>query len=254
MTSLNKINQLLQIMAKLRDPETGCPWDVEQNFASIAPYTLEEAYEVVDAVERGDTENLREELGDLLLQVVFYSQMADEAGLFNFEDVAQAISEKMIRRHPHVFGDDNAIKTAQEQVKNWDKIKAVEHGKQQSVMDNVPAGFPALLRAQKLGKAASKKGFDWDELPPVFDKVFEEIGELKQSVKEESNIEEEVGDLLFAVVNVARHLKIDAETALRKANRKFEARFRAIEPDLTDHQSLKQKEALWQKAKTSKMY
>ena len=278
---MQETKRLCEIMARLRDPETGCPWDVEQNFATIAPYTLEEAYEVADAIERDDMAALKEELGDLLLQVVFHSQMAKEAGLFDFEEVAAGVNEKMVRRHPHIplpqgevaersdageaplpsqtlssptsphgRGD---IRTADEQTDNWDAIKAEEKKSKglASVMDDIPTNFPALLRAQKLGKKASKQGFDWPEIEPVFDKVQEEIEELKQAIaqKDETNIEEELGDLLFAVVNVARHVKVDAETALRKANQKFEKRFRAIEPSITKDSTLEEMEALWQKAK-----
>ncbi|MDG1286294.1 MAG: nucleoside triphosphate pyrophosphohydrolase [Rickettsiales bacterium] len=250
---MQETKRLLEIMAKLRDPNGGCPWDVEQNFATIAPYTLEEAYEVADAIERDDMTALKEELGDLLLQVVFHSQMAEEAGLFNFEQVAAGINEKMISRHPHVFGEQTGIKSADDQVDNWDAIKAEEKKSKGhiSVMDDIPVSFPALLRAQKLGKKASKQGFDWPELAPVFDKVQEEIAELNEAIanKDEANIEEELGDLLFAVVNVARHVKVDAETALRKANTKFEKRFRLIEPDITDDSTLEEMEALWVEAK-----
>ena len=248
---MQETTRLLEIMKKLRDPKTGCPWDVEQDFTSIAPYTLEEAYEVADAIERNDMANLQEELGDLLLQVVFHSQMANEQGLFNFEEVAAGVNEKMIRRHPHVFGNGAKVKTAQDQLANWDAIKATEktQKKGESVLDDVPNKFPALLRAQKMGKAASKKGFDWPEISPVFEKVEEEFAELQEAVAENSNIEEELGDLLFAVVNIARHVKVDAETALRKANQKFESRFRYVEQQITDESSLAQMEEWWDSAK-----
>ena len=276
---MQETKRLLEIMAKLRDPNGGCPWDVEQNFATIAPYTLEEAYEVADAIERNDMTALREELGDLLLQVVFHSQMAKEAGLFDFEDVAAGINDKMVRRHPHVFTKDvilnlfqdpsgglaqkdewmlkqvqhDKIETADDQLQNWERIKKQEKQShnQQSVMDDVPSNFPALLRAQKLGKAAAKKRFDWPTLEPVFDKVAEEIDELKEAIasKNPTHIEEELGDLLFAVVNIARFMKLDAETALRKANAKFEKRFRAIEPTITEESTLEEMEAEWVIAK-----
>lgn len=285
---MQETKRLLEIMARLRDPDEGCPWDVEQDFASIAPYTLEEAYEVADAIEREDMAALKEELGDLLLQVVFHSQMAQEAGLFDFEEVAAGINAKMVRRHPHVFGvsgrqspvaSDQRPETSDSQIQRWEAIKQQEKAEKghDSVLDDVPLAFPALLRAQKLGKKASKRGFDWPQLAPVFDKVQEEIAELQealqpssscdsrsegagsptasgdsvQSLRDSQNdaVEEELGDLLFAVVNVARHVKVDAETALRKANAKFEARFRAIEPQITEDSTLEEMEALWQKAK-----
>jgi len=275
---MQEITRLLTIMAKLRDPEGGCPWDVEQNFSSIAPYTLEEAHEVVDAIERNNMDDLCEELGDLLLQVIFHSQMASEAGLFDFEDVAASINHKMVTRHPHVFTknvildlfqnpsqrldqadewmlkqtQNNTIETADAQTENWEKIKAEEKTSKghQSVMDDIPVTFPALLRAQKLGKKASKQGFDWSTLEPVFDKVQEEIQEVKEATTLQEQ-EEEIGDLLFAVVNVARHLKVDAETALRKANRKFEKRFRTIEPNIMKDSTLAEMETLWDKAKSN---
>lgn len=274
---MTEIARLLTIMAKLRDPNGGCPWDVEQNFATIAPYTLEEAYEVADAIERNDMAALKEELGDLLLQVVFHSQMAKEEGLFDFEEVAKTINEKMVRRHPHVFSKDvilnlfqdpsgnlapkdewmlkqvqhDKIENAEAQVTNWENIKKQEKEQKghASIMDDVPNNFPALLRAQKLGKAAAKKRFDWPTLEPVFDKVEEEIGELKEAITDNQNIEEELGDLLFAVVNIARHVKVDAETALRRANQKFEKRFRIIEPEITEESSLEEMEAAWAEAK-----
>ncbi len=248
-----ELMQLIDIMAKLRDPVTGCPCDVEQNFSTIAPYTLEEAYEVADAIERNDMPALKEELGDLLLQVAFHAQMADEAGLFDFEDVAEAINVKMIARHPHVFGQQQGIETATDQIENWDFIKAAEKQAKghHSVLDDIPSNFPALLRAQKLGRKASKLGFDWPEISPVFAKLDEELHELKTAIADQSNIEEELGDALFALVNVARHLDLDAETALRKANRKFESRFRTIEPDIKSDSTLEQMEALWIKAKTA---
>ena len=247
------ISELLNIMAQLRDPEHGCPWDVEQDFASVAPYTLEEAYEVVDAIQRNDMTNLKEELGDLLLQVVFHSQMAAEKQLFTFNDVAASISEKMISRHPHVFSDKAGIESAEQQVQHWEELKAKEKQTrgEHSAMDDVPAAFPALLRAQKLGKKAAKKGFDWPDKPPVIGKIEEELQELKDSIDKEpiERQEEELGDLLFAVVNLARHLKLDAETALRKANLKIENRFRQIEPHLHDDRKLEEMEALWQAVK-----
>lgn len=250
---MQETRALLEIMAKLRDPDGGCPWDIEQDFASIAPYTLEEAYEVADAIERGDMADLREELGDLLLQVVFHSQMADEQGLFDFEDVAKSINDKMVHRHPHVFDTQTGIKTADDQVENWDNIKAAEKAEKghSSALDDIPHNFPALLRAQKLGRKAAKTGFDWKTIEPAFDKINEESEELKQAIasQDTANIEEELGDLLFAVVNIARKIDVDAETALRKANIKFEKRFRHIEPQFKPDSTLEEMEEMWIKAK-----
>lgn len=253
MMTLPHMKRLLDIMAQLRNPNGGCPWDVEQTFATIAPYTLEEAYEVADAIERHDMAALKEELGDLLLQVVFHSQMAHEQGLFSFEDVAACINQKMVERHPHVFGDQQGITTADQQTENWENLKQQEKERkgQTSVMDDVPVSFPALTRAQKLGKKAAKKGFDWPALLPVFEKVQEEIIELQEAIADQNAtaIEEELGDLLFAVVNIARHTGVDAETALRRANTKFEKRFRYIEPHILPDSSLEEMEGFWQEAK-----
>lgn len=236
------MQQLLEIMAKLRDPDGGCPWDKEQTFATIAPHTIEEAYEVADAIARGDMGELKEELGDLLFQVVFYSQMAREAGFFEFQDVVDAISEKMLRRHPHVFGDDE-IADAEEQTAAWEQLKAAERKAKaedeaaHSQLDGVALALPALIRGEKLQKRAAKVGFDWPDASGVIDKVREELGELQQEIGsggDSQRIEEEVGDLLFSCVNLARHLKIDAETALRHANEKFERRFRLMEAKLAE--------------------
>ena len=245
------IMPLAEIMARLRDPESGCPWDVEQDFASIAPYTIEEAFEVADAIERNDMASLRDELGDLLLQVVFHSRMAEQAGHFALQDVIDGISEKMIRRHPHIFSDGNLEEDRHAQ---WEAIKAAERaegGADDSALAGVALALPALLRAEKLQKRAARTGFDWPDVAGVKEKIDEELQEVLQapSLKEQ---EEEIGDLLFTVVNLARHLKVDAEVALRSANAKFERRFRLMEkiadgsfPSL----SLKDKEALWQRAK-----
>lgn len=236
-------------MARLRDPAVGCPWDREQDFASIAPYTIEEAYEVADAIERGSMTDLREELGDLLLQVVFHARMAEEAGLFAIDDVAAAIADKMERRHPHIFGDVRA-ETAGEVLANWEAIKAAEKPRA-SAMDNVPAGFPALTRAEKLQKRAARTGFDWPDAGGPRAKVAEELAELDAATTAEAAADE-LGDLLFAVVNVARHKGIDPEAALRAANAKFERRFRAMEAAAGQDFAalpLAQKDALWNVAK-----
>lgn len=233
---MSSINKLLEIMAGLRDPETGCPWDLEQDFASIAPYTLEEAYEVADAIAREDFQGLRDELGDLLLQVVFHSQMAKEAGLFDFDDVAGTIADKMLRRHPHVFGSDEQ-RAAGAQQGSWERIKAAERAERadDSELAGIAKALPALKRAQKLGKRASHAGFDWPDRRGVRAKINEELEELEVAVgtRSQQNIEEEFGDLLFAVVNLARHLEVDPEQALTAANYKFESRFRDMERAIT---------------------
>jgi len=260
----NEIDQLIEVMARLRDPSGGCPWDIEQDFDSIAPYTIEEAYEVADAIARKDIPALKDELGDLLLQVVYHSRMAEEEGLFDFPDVAAAITAKMIRRHPHVFGDAT-VKDAASQTEAWESIKAAERAEKasgadaQSVLDNVPGGLPALKRAEKLQKRAARVGFDWPDTAPVLDKIREEIGELEVEVSSGSSlerIEDELGDLLFAVVNLARKLKVEPDSALRKTNLKFEQRFRFVERMLeqdgrsVDEASLEDMENLWQRAKS----
>ncbi|HEX2581034.1 MAG TPA: nucleoside triphosphate pyrophosphohydrolase [Dongiaceae bacterium] len=223
------LEELLGIMARLRDPRSGCPWDLEQDFASIAPHTLEEAYEVADAIARNDREGLKEELGDLLFQIVFYAQMAHEVDQFDFADIVQAISAKMIARHPHVFGTAE-IRSAEEQTRAWeeDKARKRQAGGAVSALDGVTLGLPALLRAEKLQKRAARIGFDWPEIAPVFAKVTEELSEVKEAATPETRAEE-IGDLLFACVNLARHFSVDAEAALRTANAKFERRFRRME-------------------------
>ena len=263
------LQDLLHLMARLRDPHYGCPWDLKQDYASIVPHTLEEAYEVADTIERGDFEDLQGELGDLLFQVVYYSQLAREEGRFAFDGVVDGITRKLIRRHPHVFptGDLYApLETpslSDAQVKSrWEEIKAQERAQksrpeQLSLLDDVPTALPALSRAAKLQKRAATVGFDWPEALPVVDKVREELGEVLQAMANGDNdaLEDEVGDLLFAVVNLARHLKHDPENALRRANRKFERRFRFIEQALRDSGTaiedcnLDELDALWGEAK-----
>lgn len=254
------IDRLLTVMRRLRDPERGCPWDIEQSFATIAPYTIEEAYEVADAIEREDWAALPGELGDLLLQVVYYTQMGAEEGRFDFDEVAGTIADKMIARHPHVFGDEpgtgsGALKAI------WEDRKAAERaarGADTSVLADVPVGFPALTRALKLQKRAARVGFDWGAAQPILAKVEEEIAELRDAMAEGAPADErelELGDLLFTIVNLARHLEIDPETALRRTNAKFERRFRAIEASAAAQDRnpadmrLDELEALWVAAK-----
>jgi len=255
---MSSINKLLEVMSKLRDPDTGCPWDVEQDFSTIAPYTIEEAYEVADAIEREDFDELRSELGDLLFQVVFYAQMASEKGYFAFEDVAAGISEKMIRRHPHVFGSDEERSTGKVDG-SWEEIKEQERAAHtdESALAGVAKALPALKRSQKLGKRAGRVGFDWPDTRGVKLKIQEELDELEEAVgaREPADIEAELGDVLFAVVNLARHLDIDPEKALTGANYKFERRFRAMEADIGAEglefrqMSLESLEKHWRKAK-----
>lgn len=245
------IMPLANVMARLRDPETGCPWDVQQDFASIAPYTIEEAYEVADAIEREDMAALRDELGDLLLQVAFHSRMAEQAGHFALQDVIDGITEKMIRRHPHVFDDGHRREDGHAQ---WETIKAAERADRDSdgsALAGVAVALPALLRAEKLQKRAARTGFDWPDTGGVIAKIEEELEEV-HNASSPLEREEEIGDLLFAVVNLARHLKVDAEAALRGANAKFEARFRVMEAiagEAFANLPLDEKEALWQRAK-----
>lgn len=228
------IDRLIDIMARLRDPERGCPWDVEQTFRTIAPYTIEEAHEVADAIERDDLDDLRDELGDLLFQVVFHARMAEERSLFGFDDVAEAIADKLVRRHPHVFGDAR-FDNAEEQTANWEEIKAAERAEKgqadESALDGVSRGLPALRRAVKLQKRAARVGFDWPGPGPIFDKLREEAEELRAALDNDDadNIEEEIGDLLFVITNLARKLDVDPGAALRRCNHKFEKRFRTME-------------------------
>jgi MazG family protein len=257
--------RLLSIMRRLRDPEAGCPWDVKQTFRTIAPYTIEEAYEVADAIERNDIEELRDELGDLLFQVVFHARMAEEAGHFDFSAVAQAISDKMVRRHPHVFATAEE-RDAESQTVAWEAQKAEERaaraaseGRDASVLDGVIASLPAMTRALKLQKRAARVGFDWPSTAEVFDKIDEEILEIKEEIENAGSddaLEDEVGDLLFVVVNLARHLKVDPDAALRRSNAKFDRRFRHLEARLAaagkslEESDLEEMERLWQEAKS----
>ena len=251
--------RLIEVMRALRDPDTGCPWDIEQDFASIAPYTIEEAYEVADAIERQDWQDLKAELGDLLLQTVYHTQMASEEKLFDFDDVANAISDKMVARHPHVFGDESREKSADQQTADWEAIKAAERAEKakQGTLDDVALALPALMRAIKLQKRAARVGFDWPEIDQVLEKMLEEAHELNdaKSNLSQAKIEEEFGDLLFVMVNFGRHLKIDAEEALRSANAKFTRRFKHIERALAERgktpeqSTLEEMDALWEAAK-----
>jgi ATP diphosphatase len=255
---MNTINKLLEIMRALRDPQSGCPWDIEQDFSTIAPYTIEEAYEVADAIEREDFDELRSELGDLLFQVVFYTQMATEKGYFEFDDVVSGITEKMIRRHPHVFGSDEERETGKVDG-SWEQIKELERarGPDDSALAGVTRALPALKRAEKLGKRASRVGFDWPDRTGAQHKIVEELEELEDAVgsRDAQNIEEELGDLLFAVVNLARHLDVDPEKALTGANYKFERRFRSMEAAIaaeglrSDKLNLEALDQRWRKAK-----
>jgi ATP diphosphatase len=270
LSSKSPLDRLIEIMAALRTPGTGCPWDLEQDFSTIAPYTIEEAYEVADAIERGDMDDLKDELGDLLLQVVFHARMAEETGSFAFDDVADAISEKMIRRHPHVFGDVDASDATAVKV-NWEAIKAEEKAaratrrkirgladEEQGLLDDVPRALPALQRAFKLQKRAARVGFDWPDTEPVVGKIREELEELEREMGSGSGpdkLADEVGDLLFAVANLARHLGIDPEAALGGTNAKFVRRFTEIERSLQqagrslEDASLDEMEAIWVAAK-----
>jgi ATP diphosphatase len=265
------MSRLIEIMAALRAPGTGCPWDVEQDFSTIAPYTIEEAYEVADAIARGDLDDLRDELGDLLLQVVYHARMAEEAGEFAFPEVVEAITTKMIRRHPHVFGDEKA-RSAGMAKGMWEKIKAQEKAEKRNArlergldpedngkgfLDSVPVALPALTRALKLQEKAARVGFDWSEAGPILDKIEEEIGELREALAkgDAASIKDEFGDTLFALVNLGRHLKVDSEAALSGTNEKFRSRFHHVERALEgtgstlEKATLDEMEVLWQQAK-----
>ena len=261
---MSEMARLLDIMARLRDPNSGCPWDLEQSFATIAPHTVEEAYEVAQAITDGDMTALRDELGDLLFQVVFYAQMAREAGDFTFDDIARGISDKMVRRHPHVFGDAK-IDTAAAQTLSWEAMKAEERAakavtdaRPPSALDGVARALPALTRALKLQKRAARVGFDWPDIEPVLEKLDEEITELRAELVAPDNaarIGDEIGDLLFTCANLARHADTDPEGALRAANAKFERRFKRVEALLAadgralDNADLAEMERLWNRAK-----
>jgi ATP diphosphatase len=248
--------RLLEIMRRLRDRDSGCPWDIEQSFATIAPCTVEEAHEVADAIARAAWDELPGELGDLLFQTVYHAQMADEAGLFDFDAVVATICDKMIRRHPHVFGDQSRDKTARQQTADWDRAKAAERGSAR-VLDGVALGLPGLTRAVKLQKRAARVGFDWPSTDEVLDKVLEETRELTEARQSlgAAAIEEEFGDLLFVIANLARHCEVDPEAALRAANAKFERRFRKIEDWLADSgrhpadSTLAEMDVLWNRAR-----
>ncbi|MFZ7305529.1 nucleoside triphosphate pyrophosphohydrolase [Avibacterium avium] len=253
------MHDFLQLIAQLRNPNGGCPWDLEQTYQSMIPCLLEESYEVVEAIEQQNTANLREELGDLLLQVVFFSQLATEDNLFTFDDVVNEVAEKIIRRHPHVFGEEKAH-NEQEALSHWNKVKAEENKTRQSILDNIPHAFPALMRAEKLQKRCAKVGFDWDNVQPVIAKVQEELqevqAELARPQQDQTKIEEEIGDLLFAVANLSRHLHCSPEETLRKANQKFERRFRQLEAlaqqqgKSLQNSTLQELDALWNKVKS----
>ena len=252
---MNSIQELVDIMSALRDPETGCPWDRQQTMESIIPYTLEEIYELVDALERNNMEDVRDELGDLLFHVIFYSQMASESGSFGFADVVGGVCEKLKRRHPHVFAGQQ-VDTIEDVKSNWEKIKREERAG--DYLDNIARALPAMLRAEKLQKRAAQVGFDWDEPAPVLAKVEEEVHELKQEMaaaQTRSRLQSELGDVLFAAVNLARHLDVNPEIALREANNKFEQRFRFIQTTLEEEgqdletASMEKMEELWDQAK-----
>ena len=271
MTPSRDISRLLEIMAALRTPGSGCPWDLEQDFTTIAPYTIEEAYEVADAIARGDLEDLKDELGDLLLQVVFHARMAEEQDAFSFGDVVETITRKMIRRHPHVFADKHGRLTPSDVKGAWERIKAEEkaeraaassavHGSRKSLLSGVKAGQPALTRAMELQRKASTVGFDWNDPRAVLKKIREEADEIEAALDrgDADELAEETGDLLFALVNLARHVGADPELALRRTNAKFERRFAYIERSLEskgrslEGASLDEMDALWNEAKTSK--
>ena len=267
MTDKQDVKRLQQIMRALRDPESGCPWDQKQDFSSITPYTIEEAYEVADAVERADMYDLKEELGDLLFHVIFYAQMATEQNEFCFDDVVAAVCDKLVRRHPHVFADDKAG-SDEELLQAWEQQKASERNDKEqpdavkvSILDGIASSLPALKWSEKIQKRAANSGFDWDELAPVFEKLNEEIDELKEEVGIDNNQErimDEMGDVLFSCVNLSRHLGVSAEQALRQGNQKFIGRFQELEKlvagegRVINECSLTELEIYWQKAKSSK--
>ncbi|MDR0219603.1 MAG: nucleoside triphosphate pyrophosphohydrolase [Enterobacteriaceae bacterium] len=257
---MKNIERLKSIMAQLRHPQHGCPWDSVQTSATIAPYTLEEVYEVMDAIERNDIHGLKEELGDLLFHIVFYAQMAQEEQLFDFDDICEAVCDKLERRHPHIFNPQSDI-TGEEAIASWEQRKTAERAEkdQHSVLDDIPASLPALMKAYKMQKRCASVGFDWDTLGPVLDKVYEEIGEVmtevEQTIVDDERVEEELGDLLFAVVNLSRHLGHKPEIALQKACRKFEKRFRGVETLIHEKGSslesatLEEMDEIWERVK-----
>jgi len=256
----NTMAKLIDVMSRLRDPEHGCPWDLQQNFESIVPYTVEETYELVDAIEAENFEQICEELGDVLFQVVFYAQLASEQNRFDFDQVVAGITDKLVRRHPHVFSDQSEVVTSEAEVKeNWERFKQSEREqkKQGAILDDVPRALPALSRAQKLQKRAARVGFDWLDSEGVWAKIDEEVSELREAIvsQNENHIEAELGDVLIAVVNLARHLGVDAESATRRANSRFESRFRVMEQaaleegSSLEEETLEQLEKRWQAAK-----
>lgn len=256
----NAIRKLLDVMSRLRDPEHGCPWDLQQNFKSIVPFTVEETYELADAIEAENFEQIREELGDVLFQVVFYAQLASEQNRFDFDEVVAGITDKLVRRHPHVFSNNSETATSEAEVKeNWERFKQSEREqkKQSAILDDVPRALPALSRAQKLQKRAARVGFDWLDADGVWAKIDEELSELRAAIvsQNDSHIEAELGDVLIAVVNLARHLGVDAESATRRANSRFENRFRVMEQAALEEgtslkdETLEQLEKRWQQAK-----
>ena len=258
MSEFNGVAELTEVMRRLRDPEGGCPWDLKQSFESLLPYTIEETYEVVDAIQSGDMAAIKDELGDLLFQVVFYAQLAKEQGDFVFDDIAAHTANKLISRHPHVFGSDAERNLSDAEIKaQWEQIKQQERTEKNargSVFDDIPSQLPSILKAAKLQKRAASVGFDWPEAEPVYDKIEEEIQEVKEAT-DQAHIEEEIGDLLFAVVNLARHKQVNPEAALQRANEKFKSRFQNIEQRLRERDkhptdcNLDELEALWQQAK-----
>lgn len=263
---MQSIEKLIEIMQSLRDPDNGCPWDLEQDFQSLIPFTIEEAYEVADAIEQNNLEDIKDELGDLLFQIVFYSQLGKEKNAFDFNDVAQGISEKLIRRHPHVFSDSK-IKNSEEQTKEWEKIKqqeremkSIKNSSELSILDDVSRALPSLMRSEKLQKRAAREGFDWPNIQDVMLKVNEELSEVQQELnadaQDKEKIEDEIGDLFFSCINLSRHAGLNAEICIRKANLKFERRFRALEVIARNKElqinkmTVDELEELWQEVKS----
>jgi len=260
---MDNLLRLLTIMQKLRDPENGCPWDIKQTFSSIVPYTIEEVYEVADAIDQQDFVQLKDELGDLLLQIVYYTQMAKEQNLFDFEDIAKNISDKLVRRHPHVFDRENFQTSESKNASSWEKIKQEERSEKMgaatnSLLNDIPNALPQLIRAKKIQKRVASVGFDWPKVNAVVDKVHEELAELQEVINTDNDqvaLEEELGDLLFSVVNLSRHINVNAEDALRKGNKKFIKRFKSVEESAQNNGkqvadcSLEELEKYWQRAK-----